>query len=293
MSGSVTSQVVWLFKKHHGEGESRRDWKEENRGFGKMADTTFSWASLRRYQRTSIEFAEWAHERHDIREIREVTTEMVVAYIDERRTRGLSPRTIATDITGLRRLGRYLVLEKWHEKNCVPDRLSEPHGSNPRYSYTPEHAGKIIEHVAKHDPQAAEVLRWQLACGLRISEAVRLRLDKLDFEQGTLETKGKGGKLRKLKVPDRALLEHLDRTTRFPLLHGNATSWGRQVEVLVEEACAELGIKCLSTHGLRASAAQRTLDDQIESGVDERTARRNVSRMLGHNRTNVTRSYAP
>ena len=293
MSGSVTGQVVWLFKQHHAEGESRRDWKEENRGFGQMADVTFSWASLRRYQRTAIEFVEWAHERHGIHEIREVTTAMVVAYINERRARNLSPRTIATDITGLRRFGMYLVLEGWHQQNCVPDDLSEPHGSNPRYSYTPEHAGKVIEFVAKRDERAADVLRWQLACGLRISEAVRLRLDKLDFGHGTLETKGKGGKLRQLKVSDQALLERLDRTRRFPLLNGNATTQTRHIEDLVAEACTELNIAPIGTHGLRASAAQQMLDDQMASGVAERTARKNTARMLGHNRTSVTRSYAP
>jgi site-specific recombinase XerD len=177
MSGSVTGQTVELFKRHHGAGESRADWKKSNPEFGKMADVTFSWSSLRRYQHTAIEFVKWAHDKHGIKQIREVTTAMVVAYIDSRRARNLSPRTIATDITGLRRFGMYLVLEGWHKQNCVPDDLSEPHGSNPRYSYAPEHADQVIDSVAKHDPLAADVLRWQLACGLRISEAVRLRLE--------------------------------------------------------------------------------------------------------------------
>ena len=293
MSGSMQGQVEWLFSRHRGTGESRRAWKDANRGFGKMANVTFAWNSERRYKCTSIEFVEWAQGRYGLSEIREVTSPMVKVYIEERQARGLSPRTLATDITGLRRLGLYLVLEQWHTHNFVPDDLSVPHGSHPRYSYMPEHAKKIIEHVAKRDERAAQVLRWQLDCGLRISEAIRLRPDRVDFDAGTIEVKGKGGKKRVIKVSDRMLLDRLPRSGTFPLLNGNATSWTRQIEKLVAAACAELDIQCLGTHGFRASAAQRTLDDLLESGVDERSARKQVSRLLGHNRTSVTRSYAP
>jgi hypothetical protein len=45
--------------------------------------------------------------------------------------------------------------------------------------------------------------------------------------------------------------------------------------------------------GLRAGAAQRTLDDLMADGVGEREARRQISRLLGHNRSSVTNSYAP
>jgi len=168
-----------------------------------------------------------------------------------------------------------------------------PHGSRPRYSYTPDHAGQIIKHVEQRDPAAAEVLRWQCIVGLRISEAIRLRTDQIDFDKGMVAIKGKGGKVRVVEIPDRALLDRLDRTVRFPLLHGKATSWTRHIEKLVAEACAESDIKCLGTHGFRASAAQRALDDLVEQGVSEREARRQVSRLLGHSRTSVTNSYAP
>jgi integrase len=89
------------------------------------------------------------------------------------------------------------------------------------------------------------------------------------------------------------LLDRLDRSGSFPLLNGNATNWTRQIEMLVAAACAKLDIKCLGTHGFRANAAQRTLDDLLELGVDERSAHKQVSRLLGHRRTSVTRSYTP
>lgn len=47
------------------------------------------------------------------------------------------------------------------------------------------------------------------------------------------------------------------------------------------------------TRGVRVGAAQQLLDDQLASGVAERTAFKNVARVLGRNRTAMPRRYAP
>ncbi len=290
---SLIGQIDRLFKQHRGTGQSRRKWRDKNAGFGKMSPVTFAWASEKRYRSVCIQFIRFCRERYHIQAIKEIATDMVRAYIDERKASGLSPRTIATEITALRRLGLYAVIEKWLGHNFVPDDLSVPHGSRPRYSYAPEHAAKIIDSVTSVDRLAGDVLRMQLHAGLRINEAVRLRLDRIDFEHNTLEVKGKGGKIRTITLPDPSALAMLDRSKHYPLLQGNAISWTRRIEQLVQAACAEHHITCLGTHGFRASAAQRTLDDLLDSGMSERDARKQVSQLLGHNRTSVTRSYAP
>lgn len=289
----MVEQVSVLFRRHRGLGQSRREWRVKHPGFGRMADKTFSWGSERRYKSACIHFVKWCKAQYHIRQIRDITPERVIAYIEERKAAGLSPRTLATDITAIRKMGWWAELDHWIEKNFVPEDLSVPHGANPRYSYTPEHETAIIAHVAEHDPLAAEVLRWQGAVALRVDETIHLRLDKIDFEQGTVEVKGKGGKIRTVTVTDRALVDRLDRTRRFPLLKGLADSWIRTIERLVHEACEELKIEPLGTHAFRASAAQRKYDDLRERGYADRPARQEVSRLLGHNRISVTNSYAP
>lgn len=99
-----------------------------------MLPVTYAWASERRYRTPCIQFVKRCRERHGIQEIREITPEMVSEYIDEREAAGLSPRTIATEITAPRRLGMYAVMDEWIEQNLVPNDLSMPHGSRPRYS---------------------------------------------------------------------------------------------------------------------------------------------------------------
>jgi len=156
----------------------------------------------------------------------------------------LSPRTVATDITALRRLGWYAEMDQWVPCNFVPKDLSMPHGSSPRYSYAPEHEVAIIQHVAQRNSLAADVLRMQQAAGLRLDEAIHLRLDRIDFERGAIEVKGKGGKVRCVMLADQTVLDLLDRSRRYPLLNGLASNWKRYIEKLVFEACTS----CRSNH---------------------------------------------
>ncbi len=293
MAGSLIEQVAWLFRRNRGTGESRAVWRETHRGFGRMAEKTFAWNTERRYKAVAVHFVKWCRKHYQVRRIRDIEPEMVRSYIGARLAAGLSPRTLATDVTALRRLGMYAEMAQWIKANFVPDDLSVPHGSNPRYSYTPHQERDIIVWVAERNPLAAEVLRMQRAAGLRISEAVLARLDKIDFERGTIEVKGKGGRIRLVTVTDRELLDRLDRTRRFPLLSGLARNWTRTIEKLVHEACVELNIKPLGTHAFRAGAAQHQYDTLRERGFSDREARKEVSRLLGHNRISVTNSYAP
>jgi integrase len=99
-------------------------------------------------------------------------------------------------------------MDQWVPHNSVPKDLSMPHGSSPRYSYAPEHEAAIVQHVAQRNSLAADVLRMQQAAGLRLEEAIHLRLDRIDFEQGTVEVKGKGGRIAYLSH-DRSLCQGL------------------------------------------------------------------------------------
>ena len=143
------------------------------------------------------------------------------------------------------------------------------------------------------NPKAADVLRFQLSAGLRLSEAVMLRSDEVDRAGETVTVKGKGGRIRTVKLLDTTVLKRLDMSQRFPLLRGLKHNWMREVEELVASACKALDIKSLGTHGFRATAAQKLYDELLPAGTGEREARRHVAEFLGHNRTDVTHHYVP
>ena len=291
---SLVDQVDHLFAQHRWIGQSRKAWRDDHPGFGRMAPGTFSWASEKRYKHAAIQGVTWINEHDHIREIAQITPDMIEAYIAARRAAGLSPNTVATDLTALRRLGQYAVMEGWLAASFVPADLRVPREHNPRYSYAPTAAAAIIEQVAGRNPLAGLVLTWQNRIGLRIDEAVMLRRDKIDVDQLTVEVKGKGGKTRVVPIPDRAMLDQLPQPGRLnPLLRGRRDNWIRLIEGLVAEACQALAIDSLGTHGFRAAYAQRTFDDLLAQGKSDRAARKVLAKRLGHNRISVTNDYAP
>jgi hypothetical protein len=138
---SLVQQIDFLFGQHRGTGQSRRAWRDHHPGFGRMAPVTFGWESERRHKRVCCQFAHEAQQRYHLRAIREIQPHMITAYLERRRAAGLSSSTLSTEATALRRLDPYARLEGWTKSSFIPADLTVPHGSRPRYSYTPEHAG--------------------------------------------------------------------------------------------------------------------------------------------------------
>src|SRR5262249_5519539 len=119
------------------------------------------------------------------------------AYVVQRQQNGIDQRTIAKAISALRSLHQYCVLEGMRPDNPalrlelpkmtqkLPDVLSVDQIEN------------ILEQI---DPSSPLGLRdralFELiySCGLRISEAVDLAMDKVYMEEAVLRVRGKGDK---------------------------------------------------------------------------------------------------
>lgn len=121
-------------------------------------------------------------------------------------------------------------------------------------------------------------------CGLRISEAIRLRLQDVDLERGNLVVRrGKGGRLRGLPIPPTTvekLQRYLDVRARFEPPSGEASLWlarfGRPLQsfrarVLIEKAFEIAGEEgtphtlrhCFATHHLEAGDDIRIVQDLL------------------------------
>jgi hypothetical protein len=62
---------------------------------------------------------------------------------------------------------------------------------------------------------------------------------------------------------------------------------------MVRKAARELGITVSGLQRLRANFAQNEYNALREQGLDDKEARLDVSRRLGHNRVSMTKSYIP
>ena len=140
------------------------------------------------------------------------------------------------------------------------------------------------------------LLELMYATGLRVSEAVHLRINEIDLQNGLLSTIGKGNKQRMVPLGEEATdwLENYFTDARPALLKGRAcdavfvsqkkTAITRQLAwMIVTKYASAAGIHHLSPHGLRHAFATHL----VNHGADLRV----VQLLLGHADIGTTQIY--
>ena len=134
------------------------------------------------------------------------------------------------------------------------------------------------------------ILRMLYRCGLRVSELTSLRIEDIEFEEGTLMVRhGKGGRDRLIPVDHQTMdmIEYFvdEETSGYLILsERNEQLSTRQVERIVEQYGRLANIEQpIHPHMLRHSFAVHCL----KSGMNLRT----VQKMLGHSSLTTTQIY--
>jgi integrase len=70
-------------------------------------------------------------------------------------------------------------------------------------------------------------------------------------------------------------------------------TWKSEFYRAIREAARSFGITLSGIHRLRANFAQNEYEKLREQGMSGNEARQKVSKLLGHNRLGVTKSYVP
>jgi integrase len=283
--------------------ESRHLAKE--RGVAECA--IFSYATLRTYRQRCLTLLNTLPQDSRPRLLRDLTTAHVELGIALLRARDVSDVHIKTILAAVRKLVwgmRELGWITMQPDDLVPAALNAGLiASPPRGSYSEEQIVQLRLYVAAQR-QSSELLRLFdliLASGLRHDEAARLWESDLTRQDGFVRVRGtnaKGGR-------ERTIGPHLDRDgltalraaiDAIPL--GRHELWpggpglARRLEETMRAGCKDLGYVCKGIHGLRATFAARYIDRQLAEGAPERIVRLSLSRMLGHNRIDVTYRYA-
>ena len=128
-------------------------------------------------------------------------------YLLGRRVADIDPRTLAKCASALRAFYRFLVLEGKVQAN--PARLVEsPRGGLriPRYLKTEEIDALLDACDPLHPLGVRDRALFELiySCGLRVSEAVTLTLDRISLPQSALRVMGKGSRERMVPMGERA-----------------------------------------------------------------------------------------
>ncbi len=214
-------------------------------------------------------------------------------YVDK------APATLRTLLSALTMLHHALRRKRWIKGWCPINGTLRQHvrayreDGNvraPRFGYLPEDAPRIIEHLKIKGSAFALPAEIVLRCGLRLSEVAGLKGSQVDKSNLLLHIKGKGGKERQVELPD-DLAEQLNTSKEF--LFTPNPAWKSAFYQAVRKAARDLGIKISGIHRLRSNYAQEKYRKLREKGKQDRQARQEVSRSLGHNRIDVTKGYIP
>ena len=138
------------------------------------------------------------------------------------------------------------------------------------------------------------LIELMYACGLRVSEAVNIKVQDIDIESGILTTTGKGGKTRRVPVGSSAVewlksyLSIRRKKENIEIANVFVTSTGhplnrQSIYKLVREYGEKVGLTEISPHTLRHSFATHLVQNRADI--------RSVQQMLGHADISTTQIY--
>lgn len=214
---------------------------------------------------------------------------------------GMTARTQARVISGLRSFFRYLLLENLINKD--PTELLElpKIGRKLPVFLSVEEIDRLISQIDQSKPEGRRnkaMLETLYGCGLRVSELITLKISNLHFHEGFVKITGKGDKERLVPVGRVAQkeLEYYLQEVRplgkiaygqedFVFLNRRGSHLSRvMVFHIIRELAIRGGIKKkISPHTFRHSFATHL----VEGGADLRA----VQEMLGHESITTTEIY--
>jgi integrase/recombinase XerD len=214
---------------------------------------------------------------------------------------GMSPRSQARIVSGIRSFFRFLVMEG-SLANDPSELLESPRPGRPLPVFL--HISEIDRILSAIDLSKPEghrnkaMVETMYSCGLRVSELIDLRMTNLFFTEGFIKVTGKGSKERLIPISQRATqdismyFEHMRNHMTPARGHENFVFLNRRgrklsrvmVFTLVKNLVQLAGItKNVSPHTFRHSFATHL----VEGGADLRA----VQEMLGHESILTTEIY--
>jgi integrase/recombinase XerD len=251
--------------------------------------------SLSAYERDLAKLKAWAEKngfaiesltRQDLREW----------LIDLGRTK-LTDNSKRRMVSALRGFYKFLMIDG-HLKNNPAENLDLPQ----KGLYLPKFLNQAEMDILLGAPDISTefglrdraLIELMYACGLRVSEAVNLKLQDIDIESGILTTTGKGGKTRRVPVGSSAIewlksyLAVRRKKENIEIANVFVTSTGhplnrQSIYKLVREYGEKVGLTEISPHTLRHSFATHLVQNRADI--------RSVQQMLGHADISTTQIY--
>jgi integrase/recombinase XerD len=231
----------------------------------------------------------------------EVTSEHLKGFLTWINELGMEARSQARILSGIKGFFRYLLLENEIKKDPSALIESPKIGRKLPETLTVEEIDRMIGAIDMSKPEGHRnraLLETLYGCGLRVSEAVNLRITDLYFNEGFIRVTGKGNKERLIPIGQIAIkfiMIYEEETRRRQNISKEAKDilfvnkrGGKLSRIMIFKIIRELAAKCgikktISPHTLRHSFATHL----VEGGADLRA----VQEMLGHESITTTEIY--
>jgi len=222
-------------------------------------------------------------------------------FVEWMNQKGISPRTQARTISGIKSFYKFLLIEEAVENDPTTLIESPRIGRKLPEILTDDEINRLIEAI---DDSKAEGLRNKAiletlySCGLRVSELVDLKLSNLHFEQEFLRIAGKGERERLVPISKRAIEDIkkylINSRKKLTIEKGfeNVVFLNRRgkklsrvmIFTIIKNLADKIKLeKNISPHTFRHSFASAL----VQGGADLRT----VQEMLGHESILTTEIY--
>lgn len=244
-----------------------------------------------------------AYEEHSLKKdnIRQISLDDLQGFIRQVNETGLSARSQARLISGLKAFFRYLLLEDEIRKDPAELLDSPRPGRKLPDTLSKEDIDKIISQIDLSLPEGERnraIIEMLYGCGLRVSELIKLRITNIFFKDQFVRVVGKGNKERLVPIGNMAIrqlrlyLENsrvqvrpvkADEDIIF-LNHRGGRLSRTSIFLIVKALGEKAGLrKSISPHTFRHSFATHL----VEGGADLRA----VQEMLGHESIITTEIY--
>jgi integrase/recombinase XerD len=231
----------------------------------------------------------------------EITYDLLKDFLVWVNELGISPRSQARLVSGIRSFFRYLLIEE----RIVEDPASLLEAPRPGRKLpvvlSIEEIDRLIAAIdlSKNEGHRNKaIIETLYSCGLRVSELIELKITNLNFTEGFIKVTGKGSKERLVPISEKAIKEIEYYFTQFRthispvkssenivFLNRRGSKLTRvMIFTIVRDLCLKSGIKKnVSPHTFRHSFATH----MVEGGADLRA----VQEMLGHESILTTEIY--
>jgi integrase/recombinase XerD len=215
--------------------------------------------------------------------------------------KGISPRTQARIISGIKSFYKFLLIEEKIDRDPTALLESPKIGRKLPQILSVEEIDAIINAIDTKKPEGQRnkaILETLYSCGLRVSELIELKISNLFFESGFIKIEGKGNKERLVPISTKAIKEinlYLSEYRRNLKIHSDSEDVlflnrrGRKLSrvmifTIIKNLVSKLGLtKNVSPHTFRHSFATHLID----GGANLRA----VQEMLGHESIITTEIY--